>query len=186
MDSLGVSWCMWSLCNKAESASAIKSSCAATSGFRTGDLSTSGNWLLKALNGKLPAGEDRSSAQTGGGSQTSGGSPSAPANKTVTFKSGNFTCVATFSSSWQAGGGKTCYQYDLSITYNGGAVSSWNVTVPFNKSVALTNGWNGTFAASGSNLTIRNASYNGSIASGAKLDGIGFQVTADSGLDIRR
>ncbi len=180
MNSLGVSWCMWSLCNKAESASAIKSSCGASSGFKTGDLSTSGNWLLKALNGSLPAGADHSTTQTGGGS------PSAPANKSVTFKSGNFTCVATFGSSWQAGNGKTCYQYDLSIKNNGGAVSSWSVTVPFNKSVSVANGWNGTFAASGSNVTIRNANYNGSIAAGGKLDGIGFQVTAASGLDIRR
>ncbi|MDO4537712.1 MAG: cellulase family glycosylhydrolase [Coriobacteriales bacterium] len=45
----GVSWCMWSLCNKAESASAISSSCTKTSGFVQDDLTQSGRWLVGAL-----------------------------------------------------------------------------------------------------------------------------------------
>ena len=44
-----VSWCLWSLCNKDESASVIKSSCTATAGFKKRDLTASGKWLLKAL-----------------------------------------------------------------------------------------------------------------------------------------
>ncbi len=49
MRELGVSWCMWSLCNKAESASILKSSCSATSGFESSDLTTTGAWLVKTL-----------------------------------------------------------------------------------------------------------------------------------------
>ena len=181
MKSLGVSWCMWSLCNKAESASILKSNCAASSGFRTGDLATSGVWLLHALNGSLPAGTD--SSQTADGN--SGGSNGSVATaKPVTFRQNNFTCRATLTSSWAAGNGKTCYQYDLAITNNGTPRSTWSVTVPFNRAIVFTNGWNGTYRASGSKLAISNAAYNGTLAKGATVTGIGFQVTADPELTI--
>lgn len=49
MDRLGVSYVMWSLCNKAESASVIASSCTKTSGFTEGDLATAGKWLRTTL-----------------------------------------------------------------------------------------------------------------------------------------
>ena len=183
MKSLGVSWCMWSLCNKAESASILKSSCDATSGFKTGDLSTSGAWLLKALNGSLPAGSDAAATASPASSSSSGSS--AAKGKTVSFTSGTLACKATLVNSWSAGGGKTCYQYDLTIVNKGSARSSWAVTVPFSKSVTLTNGWNGTYKASGKKLTVRSMDYNGSLAKGASLSGIGFQVTAASGLAVK-
>jgi endoglucanase len=174
---------MWSLCNKAESASAIKSSCGATSGFKSGDLSTSGTWLLKALNGSLPAGHDASRDATPSTQTQPSSSGQKP--KPVTFTTGGLTCKATLTSSWSAGNGKTCYQYDLSITNKGNARSSWTVTVPFNKAISYTNGWNGSYKANGSTLTIRNASYNGTLAKGATITGIGFQVTASSGLSVK-
>jgi endoglucanase len=178
MNSLGVSWCMWSLCNKAESASIIRSSCTATSGFKSGDLTTSGKWLLQALDGSLPAGTV-ATGESGGGSGTQTASA-----KPVTFTSGNFTCKATCSNSWDAGNGKTCYQYELTIKNRGAGCSSWSVTVPFNKAISYSSGWNGTFKASGSKLTVRNASHNGTIGKGASVTGIGFQVTAGSGLKV--
>ncbi len=181
MNSLGVSWCMWSLSNKAESASAIKSGCQATSGFGAGDLSTSGSWLLKALNGSLPAGTDSSKTSLG---DTNDPSPSQGSAQAVSFSSGSFACKATPVSSWPSDNGKTCYQYDLSITNEGADCTSWSITVPFNKAITLANGWNGTYATTGSSLVVRNMSYNGSIAKGETLSGIGFQVTADAGLAI--
>ena len=102
----------------------------------------------------------------------------------MSFTSGNFTCTATCSNSWDAGGGKTCYQYDLTVKNRGAACSSWSVTVPFNKTVSYSSGWNGTFRASGTKLVVRNASYNGTIAKGESVTGIGFQVTAGSGLKV--
>lgn len=48
----GISYCAWSLCNKAESASLIKSSCTKTSGWKKSDLSDTGKWLKKMLAGK--------------------------------------------------------------------------------------------------------------------------------------
>lgn len=58
------------------------------------------------------------------------------------------------------------------------------MTVPFNEEIVAVNGWNGTFTANGMRLSVGNMSYNGSIAAGATLGGIGFQVTADSGLAV--
>lgn len=49
-----VSWCLWSLCNKDESASVLKGSCQKVSGFEQGDLAQSGRWLLHALAGTNP------------------------------------------------------------------------------------------------------------------------------------
>ncbi len=41
-----ISYCCWSLSNKPESASLLKSGCKRTSGFRTSDLSKMGRWLV--------------------------------------------------------------------------------------------------------------------------------------------
>lgn len=49
MDRQGVSWCMWSLCNKDESASIISPSCQATDSLSDGDLAPAGSWVKAAL-----------------------------------------------------------------------------------------------------------------------------------------
>jgi hypothetical protein len=46
----------------------------------------------------------------------------------------------------------------------------------FGRPISLANGWNATFAADGSRLTMRSMDYDGSIGSGATLTGVGFQV----------
>lgn len=188
MDKLGVSWCMWSLCNKNESASILKSNCNASSGFKTGDLATSGTWLLKALGGKLSSGTSAGGSTSGSGGSNGGSSVSTSTTtaKPVTFTSGKLSCKATLVNSWPAGNGKTCYQYELAITNKGAARKSWSVSVPFNKSIGFANGWNGTYKVSGSKLTIKSMSYNSAIAKGATVTGIGFQVTAASGLAVKK
>ena len=49
LDKYGISYVNWSLCNKAESASAIKSSISKASGFSKSNLTTSGKWLYDLL-----------------------------------------------------------------------------------------------------------------------------------------
>lgn len=46
-----ISYCMWSLCNKDEAASALKSSCTATSKWKRSDISTAGKMLMKYIKG---------------------------------------------------------------------------------------------------------------------------------------
>lgn len=47
MDQNDISYCCWSLSNKPESASLLKSGCKKTSGFKTSDLSKMGKWIVK-------------------------------------------------------------------------------------------------------------------------------------------
>jgi hypothetical protein len=56
------------------------------------------------------------------------------------------------------------------------AISSWTLKFSFPGSQQVTEGWDGTFSQSGSQVTITNMSYNGSIASGASLS-LGFNGT---------
>ena len=49
MNELQVSWCMWSLSNKDESASVIGSSCSKTESLDDGDLAPAGVWVKDAL-----------------------------------------------------------------------------------------------------------------------------------------
>lgn len=49
MDSLGVSYVMWNLSNKDESAAFLVGSCQKTSGFTYADLSRSGQWFLRHI-----------------------------------------------------------------------------------------------------------------------------------------
>lgn len=46
LNKYNVSYCAWSLSNKAEAASLLKSSCKKTSGFKTSDVSRMGKWLI--------------------------------------------------------------------------------------------------------------------------------------------
>lgn len=47
MNKYKISYCCWSLSNKPETASLLKSSCKRTSGFKTSDLSKMGRWIVK-------------------------------------------------------------------------------------------------------------------------------------------
>lgn len=175
-----VSWCMWSLCNKAESASALRSDCTKTSGFVQGDLTQAGRWLVGVLKGGPLAGE----SPTDTGQSDAPSQPSSPAQTSWAFTSGGMTCTATLVASWDAGAGKMCYQYSLSLENAGSDCDSWRVEVPFDQKIELVNGWNGSFSAEGKRLVVANASYNGSISAGSKVSDIGFQVTAGPGLAI--
>lgn len=52
MNRYRISYCCWSLSNKQESASLLKSSCKRTSGFQTANLSKMGKWLVKTYRKK--------------------------------------------------------------------------------------------------------------------------------------
>lgn len=177
MNSLDISYCMWSLANKAESASAIASSCQKVSGFGQGDLAQAGHWLYQTLTSdKTYANLPVTSPDAGGGS---GGGSSA---KSVS--QGSFEVTATLVNSWP-NGGRTSYQYEVSLRNNGDAVSSWQVQLPFNKAVSYDgNGWNADITVSGSQMTLTSKDYNGSVAAGGTVKGIGFIVTADAGLGV--
>ena len=189
MNSLGVSYCMWSLSNKAESASAIKSSCTKAAGFTASDLSQSGSWLYRTLTGDQKfanltdtTGSEPGSAAGGGGS--GGWSPSVPTGTTYAFDSGGLRVRATLVNSWPSGP-QTFYQYSITLSNpSGAALSQWQVSLPFSQVVEVYQGWNCTQEATGGTVTLRNASYNGSIGAGQSQSDIGVIVAAGAGLSL--
>jgi len=71
-------------------------------------------------------------------------------------------------------------QFGASITIkNGGttALSTWSLTWSFANGQTVSELWNGIETQSGANVTVNNEPYNGSIAAGATLSGIGFNGT---------
>ncbi|HEY3869085.1 MAG TPA: non-reducing end alpha-L-arabinofuranosidase family hydrolase [Actinocrinis sp.] len=68
----------------------------------------------------------------------------------------------TVTSQWQGGFGAA-----VSVTNLGSAVSSWQLTWAFGAGQTITQLWNGSYTQSGANVTVTNASYNGSIGTGA-------------------
>ncbi|WP_229858833.1 cellulose binding domain-containing protein, partial [Streptomyces anandii] len=66
---------------------------------------------------------------------------------------------------------------DLTLTNRGtDPIDGWTLTYGYSGNQRLTNGWNGAWSQSGQTVTVKNASYNGTIASGAAVS-TGAQFT---------
>ncbi|GII81264.1 hypothetical protein Sru01_62460 [Sphaerisporangium rufum] len=75
----------------------------------------------------------------------------------------------TITSQWADG-----FTASIDITNLGDAVSGWKLGWTFGAGQKVTSGWSATYAQSGSAVTAANASYNGSLGTGASTS-IGFQ-----------
>jgi hypothetical protein len=67
----------------------------------------------------------------------------------------------TVQSDWGSG-----FSLAVTITNNGTAVSGWTLQYAYAGNQTLTQGWSGNWTQSGKNITVTNASWNGSLASG--------------------
>lgn len=199
LDRLGISYVMWSLSNKDESASVVKSACDKTSGFGDDDLAEAGLWLRATLEGTRGVGASNgregasADADAGAeadtsigsdtrvdadaGAKTSAGTAGAPST-------GGIGCTAALRTSWEADG-KTCLLYDLTVTNESGAdCSSWSADLTFTEVFEIQDSWNGTFAADGNVLHVRNTDYNGTLAAGQSLSDVGAIVAGGPGLGV--
>jgi cellulose 1,4-beta-cellobiosidase len=87
---------------------------------------------------------------------------------------GGSGCTAAYSTQNDWGSGFTAA---VTVTNNGSTPSSsWQVTWDWGGNQKVTNGWNATVTQSGSAVTARSMSYNGTIAAGASTS-FGFQGT---------
>ncbi|MFI7635908.1 non-reducing end alpha-L-arabinofuranosidase family hydrolase [Nonomuraea sp. NPDC049400] len=68
----------------------------------------------------------------------------------------------TITSQWQSG-----YGASVSVTNLGDPVTSWRLTWTFTAGQTITQLWGGTHTQAGSKVTVDNAAYNGSLATGA-------------------
>jgi endoglucanase len=109
---------------------------------------------------------------------------------TVTGTSGSTTATTSFTlnvTSGSSGGCTVDYvispqnssAFGAAITIVNGptAITSWTLTWTFANGQTVAQLWNGIETQSGANVTVKNESYNGSIAAGGTLSGIGFNGT---------
>jgi endoglucanase len=74
------------------------------------------------------------------------------------------SCTATYTTVNSYPGG---FQGSVVVKAGTSAISSWTVTWTLASGQAITQLWNGTLTTSGSAVTVKNMSYNGSLAAGA-------------------
>ncbi|MEU8276328.1 glycoside hydrolase family 11 protein [Microbispora bryophytorum] len=80
--------------------------------------------------------------------------------------------VSYVKNEWNNG-----FTAEVAVTNTGGsAINGWTLAWSFSGSQQITNSWNATVSQSGSSVTARNVSYNGSLAPGATTS-FGFQGT---------
>jgi endoglucanase len=98
-----------------------------------------------------------------------------PTSNPPTAPSGG-ACSAAYqvSSSWPGG-----FQGLVTVTAGNATVSSWAVTWTLPSGQSVTQAWSGTLTTSGATVTVRNASWNGSLAARASTQ-FGFIATGDS------
>ncbi|GIH20884.1 cellulose binding domain-containing protein [Rugosimonospora africana] len=92
-------------------------------------------------------------------------SPSPSRSTSPTPPAGGAACTATYAvtSQWQGG-----FQANVTVRNSGGApISGWTVGLGFTAGQTVTQVWNATETQAGASVTLRNVSYNGSLAPGA-------------------
>ncbi|MDG4834288.1 ThuA domain-containing protein [Solwaraspora sp. WMMD1047] len=74
------------------------------------------------------------------------------------------SCTAAYSVTSQWSGG---FQGEVRVTAGSTAISGWTVTWTMSSGQTINQSWNATVTSSGSNVTARNVSYNGSLGASA-------------------
>ena len=185
MDEYKVSYVCWNLANKNESSSLIQPGVKKLSGFSADDLSTEGNWLVSILHGKMPI-TDEEIEQIIKDSQNgySGGDPGAPKGVAFNGNAGGCNVSLVSTNTWMEKG-KYCYQMDLNVKNKSGAgITGWKITFTCGTTVKSDNFWCCRFTSSGKSFTLTPESWNGSIAAGDSLSGVGFILMCDEPLTI--
>ncbi len=79
----------------------------------------------------------------------------------------------TVNSDWGTG-----FSVAVNITNNGPAITSWTLGYAYTGNQKLAQGWSGNWSQSGENITVTNASWNGSLATGGSASiGANFSYT---------
>lgn len=123
------------------------------------------------------AGSDGTTAPTESSEKTTAKATDAP----VTEKqpSNGLEVSIKIVNTW-ADGEKFCAQLDGEITNNSAAdIGSWEIVVASVSGVEILQNWNGTFSASGSDIIVKNADYNGTVAKGGSTT-FGFIIQGNT------
>ena len=134
-------------------------------------------------------GSGSSSVNIGGAVQTTGASPTrtttsptARASSTPTTSTGGSGCSASYSvsSSWQGG-----FNAAVTVKNNGSStLNGWTVHMTLPSGTSIVSLWNGTNTGTSGAVTVKNASFNGSLGGGASTSfgytGSGSSTTPSS------
>jgi endoglucanase len=106
------------------------------------------------------------------------GGESAPTNQANASTAGStagLSCQVTYlvNTQWNVG-----FNAALAVRNTGSsAINGWTLSWVWSGNQAIYQSWNSTFTQSGNAVTLRNASWNGNLASGASASGIGFNAS---------
>ncbi|MEV7805316.1 cellulose binding domain-containing protein [Microbispora sp. NPDC088329] len=129
---------------------------------KSGNLSQWRDWTTPVLTASSPsASPSPSPSPSPSGSPNTGPSPS-PSVSPSGGVSG--ACSATFRvvNSWSGG-----WQGEVTVRAGASAINGWTVNWTWPGSQSITQVWGGVRSGSGSNVTVRNESWNGSLGAGA-------------------
>ena len=93
---------------------------------------------------------------------------------TVNPKTTGSACTIDYTITPQ---NSTAFGAAITIVNGPTAITSWTLSWSFANGQTVSSLWNGNVTQSGANVTVTNESYNGSIAAGGSLTGIGFNGT---------
>src|SRR5216684_224828 len=88
------------------------------------------------------------------------------AGTAVAITSGVATAAPACQVQYSVNQWNTGFTAAITITNNGSAVTSWTLAYSYAGNQTLTQGWSGNWTQSGRNVTVTNASWNGSLATG--------------------
>ncbi len=173
MNQYEVSYVAWNLSNKDESSAIFLSSCSKTSGFTEEDLSKTGKWLKQMLT-KGTAGDGVDQSKEGEANQEQ--KPSSEGKDSQVFVCGNLEVTMYLKNSWEEEN-KPVHQYELTIKNTSEQeCTKWEVDIPFEENISLTDGWNGEYSVKDGTVHISSKEYNGIIPAKGEAGDIGFIV----------
>jgi len=88
------------------------------------------------------------------------------AGTAVAITSGVATAAPACQVQYSVNQWNTGFTAAITITNNGSAVTSWTLAYSYAGNQTLTQGWSGNWTQSGRNVTVTNAAWNGSLATG--------------------
>lgn len=185
LNEYGISYCIWSMANKDETASFLNASCYKKSGFAESDLAQAGRWFINRPGRAGFTGTDVTKQKASESKDVLSQETSDPTNQQEQNPvTGTDALTLSVSNSWNEGAA-TCFQYGLTLQNNTPKhAGSWIVQITFNENITLTNGWCGVYEVKGNTLIIKPEGYNKEIAPGNNVKDIGFIVSGSGSLKV--
>jgi len=174
-----ISWCNWSLCDKAETSAALAAGASTTGGWADANLTASGKFVKSNMN---PSSQP---TPTSTPAPTPTAAPTQP-TPTPGAATPSPTPTPTSTSSTQQGIDVT---YSIDNSWNDGAtitvtiknntsaaINGWSLAWSFPGNQTVSNMWNASYTQSGSTVTVTNLEYNNVIAGNGGTASIGFNI----------